>query len=183
MTVQTVLSGDTRTNRRARPPSNCWRENTACCNVCSFYILWCSEDRSSVFHSTDYKRIRSISSAAFLKENVLWLLSLQRNAVEMVNETICSSRETWCRFAQLLLLSFVQDTTVFLTKQITKPKPTSFDFCFLVCLLVDSPFSHFPNRRGHRNQTWEGNALFERCSCFGDHQQSCCWARPVFQLI
>lgn len=62
---------------------------------------------SSLFHSADSDRIRCISSAAFLKENVLWLLSRQRNAVEMVitgNETISSPRETSYRFAQLFLL-------------------------------------------------------------------------------
>lgn len=29
-----------------------------------------------------------------------------------------------------------------------------------------------PNHRGYTNQTLRGNALFELCSCFPDHQQS-----------
>lgn len=70
---------------------------------------------SSLFHSADSERIRSISSAAFLKENVLWLLSLRRNAVEMVitgNETISSPRETKGIVLHNFSCSFVRDTTV-----------------------------------------------------------------------
>lgn len=87
---------------------------------------------------------------------------------------ICSPRETWYCFAQLSSFFCPGYNCFILVKQLINLKQTSFDVWLLVCLHVDILFCHFPNRRGDRNQTFKGNALFERCSTSLDHQQSHC---------
>ncbi len=124
-----------------------------------------------------WKRIKCVSSAVCVWKRMHGDCN---NSREMQYKwSVCSPRETCYHFAQLSCYSLFRITLV---KQITKPKQTT-DDCFSVCLHVDILFCHFLNRRGHRNQTFKGEALFERCWCLLDHQQSrwCAWS--VFQLI
>lgn len=89
-------------------------------NITNSCHLCCLMFRGSavrfIFH--DQKEKTHFLSSVFLKKNVLWLLSLQRNAVWMViavNKTICSPRETWCHFAQLSCSLLLQNLKPLLT--------------------------------------------------------------------
>lgn len=66
-------------------------------------------------------------------------------------------------FQLFFFLSWIRLFFFFPVKQVINLKQTSFDVWLLVCLHVDILFCYFPNRRGDRNQTFKGNALFECC--------------------
>lgn len=107
---------------------------------------------------------------AFEKECIVTLISPEKCSMNghRRERNHLLAKGNMVSFCTTLLLSFITELK------------TTLDVCFLVCLHLDILFCHFPNGRGHRNQTIEGDALFERCPCCLDHQQSRCWARSVF---
>lgn len=68
-------------------------------------------------------------------------------------------------------LGIILGYSSFLVRQINLNKPVVACSSWFAYMWTSSPVIS-PNHRGHTNQTLRGNALFELCSCFLDHQQS-----------